>query len=86
MKIAIGNDHRGYRHKVALQQALAAAGHEVLEYDDATVDDADSDSPNIDDAHRAAVEGYGDITDDDVFEPAQGRVATHGKAAKPQLH
>lgn len=29
MKIAVGNDHRGYEHKEAVAAALAADGHEV---------------------------------------------------------
>jgi ribose 5-phosphate isomerase B len=32
MKIAVGNDHRGYRHKAALVEVLRAAGHEVLDH------------------------------------------------------
>ncbi len=31
MKIAIGNDHRGYTHKVALTLLLERGGHEVLD-------------------------------------------------------
>ena len=32
MKIAIGADHAGYRYKEILKQALAARGHEVVDF------------------------------------------------------
>ncbi len=41
MKIAIGNDHRGYDHKRALAAWLADAGHTVLDQGCADVDSAD---------------------------------------------
>lgn len=32
MRIAVGNDHRGYEHKRAVAEALAADGHEVTDF------------------------------------------------------
>ena len=39
MKIAIGTDHAGYRYKEILKRALAARGHEVVDFG------TDSDAP-----------------------------------------
>jgi len=41
MRIAIGNDHRGYDHKAALAAWLAESGHTVLDLGCADVDSAD---------------------------------------------
>lgn len=32
MRIAVGNDHRGYAHKTAVAEALAADGHEIVDF------------------------------------------------------
>lgn len=41
MRIAVGNDHRGYEHKIAIVEDLGAAGHEVLDHGCHGVESAD---------------------------------------------
>jgi len=44
MRIAIGNDHRGYAHKIALSRLLERRGHEVLDF--GCGDDGPADYPD----------------------------------------
>jgi len=60
MRIAIGNDHRGYDHKTALTAWLADAGHTVLDQGCGDVDSADYPDHALA-VGRAVAEGEADL-------------------------
>ena len=57
MKIAIGSDHAGYRHKELIKRFLTEAGHEVLDVSPAPPEAQDDYPPLVRPAAEAVAQG-----------------------------